>query len=76
MYLIGYRNIPNFFRLHMMSGVQNDCIGSETVLKENLAKAIPLLKEAGVVGLIEPINAYTMPNYFLNSFELGSVYRM
>ena len=57
----------------MMSGVQNDCMGSEIVLKENLSKAIPLLKEAGVVGLIEPINPYTMPNYFLNNYELGSI---
>ena len=57
----------------MMSGVQNDCMGSEIVLKENLSKAIPLLKEAEVVGLIEPINPYTMPNYFLNNYELGSI---
>ena len=41
-----------------MSGVQNDCIGREDVLTENLAKAIPLLKEANIVGLIEPINLY------------------
>ena len=59
-----------------MSGIQNDYMGSEMVLKENLSKAIPLLKEAEVVGLLEPINIYSIPNYFLNSFELGSVYHM
>ena len=63
-----------YFRLHIMSGLQNDCIGSEVVLRENLAKAIPLLKEADIVGLIEPINSYSIPNYFLNNFELGNAY--
>ena len=54
-----------------MSGVQGDCQGHEDVLRENLAKAIPLLMDADIVGLIEPINPYSLPKYFLNTFELG-----
>ena len=44
---------------------------SEKVLKENLTKALPMLEKAGIVGLIEPINPYWVPNYFLNDFDLG-----
>ena len=62
-----------FFRLHIMSGVRNhqDCPANEEVLRKNLANAIPLLEEANVIGLIEPINSYSVPDYFLNSFDLG-----
>lgn len=56
-----------------MSGVKNcsDGIANEDTIMKNLAAAIPLLEEANVVGLIEPINSYSVPDYFLNSFELG-----
>ena len=30
-----------------------------------------MLEKAGIVGLIEPINPYWVPNYFLNDFDLG-----
>ena len=56
-----------------MSGVQDNCRGREEVMKENLGKAIPLLMESDIVGLIEPINSYSVPKYFLNSFELGKI---
>ena len=56
-----------------MSGLSNstDGIANEDTLRKNLAVAVPLLEEAKVVGLIEPINGYSVPAYFLNSFELG-----
>ena len=56
-----------------MSGLTNcsDGKANEDTLKKNLAAAIPLLEKAKVVGLIEPINSYSVPNYFLSSFELG-----
>ena len=56
-------------RLHIMSGKLE---GSEEVLKSNLRSAIPLLKASGVVGLIEPINKYSVPGYFLNDFAIGT----
>ena len=60
-----------------MSGLTNcsDGKANEDTLKKNLAAAIPLLEKAKVVGLIEPINSYSVPGYFLNSFELGK-YRL
>ena len=57
-----------------MSGLQDKSNASEDVLINNLANAIPLLMEADIVGLIEPINSYSVPNYFLNTFELGEYY--
>ena len=59
-----------------MSGLSNctDGIANEETLRKNLAVAIPLLEEAKVVGLIEPINSYSVPEYFLNSFELGKYF--
>ena len=70
-YLLFYTN-----RLHIMSGLSNctDGLANEDTLRKNLAVAIPLLEEAKVVGLIEPINPYSVPEYFLNSFELGKYF--
>ena len=52
-----------------MSG--QDSSASKDRLKQNLSSALPLLEEAGVVGLVEPINKYSVPGYFLNDFEAG-----
>ena len=54
-----------------MSGVQKNNNGDEAILIKNLRDALPLLIEADIVGLIEPINSYSVPKYFLNSYELG-----
>ena len=40
-------------------------------MKSNLTIAIPILEKAGVVGLIEPINPYWVPHYFLNDFDIA-----
>ena len=37
--------------------------------KSNLEAALPLLKAAKVVGLIEPINPYSVPNYNMDNYE-------
>lgn len=59
-------------RLHIMSGkVQDDVPGCEEVLIRNLINAVPMLESAGIIGLIEPINPYWVPEYFLNNFDLG-----
>ena len=45
--------------------------GSVETLIGNLRLAAPILEESGITGLIEPINNYSVPGYFLNSFETG-----
>ena len=69
---IEYCQAVNCQRLHIMSGkVTENVKASAQVLKDNLKKAVPLLEKAGIVGLIEPINPYWVPNYFLNDFDLA-----
>ena len=69
---IDYCQAVNCQKLHIMSGkVTDDVQASIQVLKDNLKKAAPLLQKAGIVGLIEPINPYWVPNYFLNDFDIA-----
>lgn len=59
-------------RLHIMAGkISNPSDATEEVFLENLKSAVPLLEQAGITGVIEPINGYSVPGYFLNNFELG-----
>ncbi|CAG2062114.1 unnamed protein product, partial [Timema podura] len=41
------------------------------VYEDNLRFASKLLENEGIVGLIEPINCYSVPKYYLNSYEKG-----
>ena len=50
-----------------MEGVSKEA--ALTTFKSNLEAALPLLKAAKVVGLIEPINPYSVPNYNMDSYE-------
>jgi len=69
---IDYCVALNCKRLHIMSGrISDETRGSIEVLKSNLTRAIPILEKAGVVGLIEPINPYWVPHYFLNDFDIA-----
>lgn len=69
-----YCEALNCKRLHIMSGkVGPEQQGSEDVLVANMKLAAPLLEAAGVTGLIEPINPYWVPGYFLNDFTIGIV---
>lgn len=37
----------------------------------NLRVAAQLLNEANLIGVIEPINKYSVPGYYLNCFDKG-----
>lgn len=37
----------------------------------NLRYAANILEKEGILGLIEPINPYSVPNYYLNSYDRG-----
>lgn len=43
----------------------------EAVLVSNLRLALPLLQEAGIIAVIEPINPVSVPGYFLNDYVTG-----
>ena len=70
---IEYCTALNCQRLHIMSGkISEDVLASEEVLKKNLTKALPLLEKAGIIGLIEPINPFWVPNY-VKSLIVGAL---
>lgn len=37
----------------------------------NLRVAAQLLNEANMIGIIEPINKYSLPGYYLNCYDKG-----
>lgn len=39
----------------------------------NLKKASDVLSSNNLTGIIEPINGYVIPGYFLNSFTKGNI---
>jgi len=66
------KKVGVFRRLHIMSGRPGrDTPGSSESLLQNLRAALPILEENEIVGLIEPINNYSVPGYFLNNYDTG-----
>jgi hydroxypyruvate isomerase len=58
-------------KIHLMSGKMENpptSANHETFLS-NLKYAAVLLEKAGIVGVIEPINHYSVPGYYLNDFN-------
>lgn len=57
-------------RIHIMAGIvpQPTKANHETYVK-NLKYAAAIFESKGIVGLIEPINKYSAPGYYLNSYE-------
>ena len=61
-------------KLHIMAGSKVEGVGEEEateIFLGNLRRAIPLLTKAGVVGLVEPINQWSVPNYNMDSYTAG-----
>ena len=61
-------------KLHIMAGKKIEGVGHEEatqIFLGNLKRAIPLLENAGVVALIEPINPWSVPGYNMDSFKDG-----
>lgn len=55
-----------------MSGkVESPGALNDSVYESNLRYAADRFGAEGIVGLIEPINSITVPNYYLHSFEKG-----
>ncbi|KHJ88917.1 putative hydroxypyruvate isomerase [Oesophagostomum dentatum] len=57
-------------KVHIMAGIPSKNDGDVSRLfQENVAFAAKKLGEANLMCLIEPINHYTIPGYFLSSYE-------
>ncbi|XP_053995082.1 putative hydroxypyruvate isomerase [Hylaeus volcanicus] len=59
-------------RIHVMSGkVSKVTSDNDDVYEKNLLYAVEYFQREGIVGLIEPINSISVPNYYMNSFQKG-----
>lgn len=47
---------------------------NDATYESNLRYAVKLFAEEHIIGLIEPINKYSVPNYYLNSYEKGVLF--
>lgn len=45
---------------------------NDNCYKNNLKYAVKLLEKENITGLIEPINNYSIPSYYMNSYSKGS----
>lgn len=67
---IDYAKALNCKQIHVMAGVAPAGIGRETLIEvfiENLRHAAARLAKENIRALIEPINYYDIPGYFLNT---------
>ncbi|GLH10953.1 Putative hydroxypyruvate isomerase [Gryllus bimaculatus] len=59
-------------RIHIMSGRVEDVTRENAdTYEKNIRYATSLLEKENIVGLIEPINPYSVPKYYMNSYEKG-----
>lgn len=59
-------------RVHVMAGIprtDDDVENAHRIYSENVLFAAEKLKEHDLICLIEPINQYTIPGYYLNNYE-------
>ncbi|XP_012280286.1 putative hydroxypyruvate isomerase [Orussus abietinus] len=69
---IEYAKALNCKKIHVMSGkVEVSNTVNDTTYENNLKYAAERFKTENIVGLIEPINSITVPNYYLHNFEKG-----
>ncbi|RZF32950.1 hypothetical protein LSTR_LSTR015810 [Laodelphax striatellus] len=67
---IQYAKALNCKTIHIMSGkVENVQPVNDEVCLKNLTLASKLLESENIVGVIEPINKWSVPNYYLNNYE-------
>ncbi|CAG9855206.1 unnamed protein product [Phyllotreta striolata] len=58
-------------KIHIMAGKLDGCPteANDCAYENNLRYAVKLLEKENILGLIEPINSYSVPNYYMNSYE-------
>lgn len=45
---------------------------NDTVYVNNLKYASKILEKENLLGVIEPINSYSVPNYYMNCYNKGN----
>ncbi|KAK0163350.1 hypothetical protein PV327_007041 [Microctonus hyperodae] len=69
---IDYAKALNCKKIHVMSGIVESPLPiNHEVYESNLRFAVQRFQTENILGLIEPINSYSVPNYYMNSFNRG-----
>ncbi|CAJ0941837.1 unnamed protein product, partial [Mesorhabditis belari] len=67
---VKYSKILECSRIHVMAGLgDSKCPHAHDIYRENIRYACQRFEQDGLTCLIEPINSYTIPGYFLNSYD-------
>ncbi|XP_057651332.1 putative hydroxypyruvate isomerase [Diorhabda carinulata] len=67
---IEYAKALGVRKIHIMSGKVDENKNAHDILYEsNLRYAAKMLEKENLIGLIEPINKYSIPNYYMNSYD-------
>ncbi|XP_018569183.1 putative hydroxypyruvate isomerase isoform X2 [Anoplophora glabripennis] len=68
---IDYAKALGAKKIHIMAGKVegNVTTAHDSVYENNLRYAVELLEKENILALIEPINKYSIPHYYMNSFE-------
>ena len=62
-----------FFRIHVMSGaVETVNEANVETYERNIKHAASVFEKENIIGLIEPINPYSVPKYYMNNFHKGT----
>jgi hydroxypyruvate isomerase len=56
----------------MSGAVENVNEENVKTYEKNVKQAASLFEKENIIGLIEPINPYSVPKYYMNSFHKGS----
>lgn len=69
---IRYAKTVGASKIHIMAGkVEKVTEENHSVYEKNLKYAVTLLEQENILGVIEPINKYAVPNYYLNCYDRG-----
>lgn len=70
---IDYAKALGAQKIHIMAGkLENVSSENWTTYENNLKYAANILKDEGLLGVIEPINQHSVPKYFLSDYSKGS----
>lgn len=69
---IDYAKAVNAKKIHIMAGKLDNVTESNwKTYENNLKYAADILKAENLLGVIEPINQYSVPKYFLSDYVKG-----
>lgn len=69
---IDYAKAVNARKIHIMAGKLDNVTNKNwETYENNLKYAAGVLKDANILGVIEPINQHSVPKYFLSDYGKG-----